>query len=507
MRLPRLFRRKSPVQATKALSPISPTRGAWFRILESFSGAWQQNVEVNYDTVVANHAVFACVTLIASDIAKLGVKLIQQEPNRIWVEAADPNYSPVLRKPNHYQSSIQFWESWMLSKLLRGNTYVLKERDARGVVVRLYVLDPTRVTPMVADDGGVFYEAQPDNLTGRLERVLIPASEIIHDRFNCLFHPLVGISPLFASGLAATQAQNIQNSSTKFFGNRSLPAGILYYPGAPSDEDVAAAAASWQSLYSGANAGKVAVLADDLKFEPLSITAEDAQLIEQLKWSAQMICSTFKVPPYKIGMGPMPTYNNIQSLNLDYYTTCLQSLIEQAEECLAEGLGLAETLWVQFNTKQLLRMDSVTQMAVLKEGVGAGIMSPNEGRLELDLAPTPGGDAPYLQQQNYSLDALARRDSAAAETTTDVQAEALNGAQVTALQGLIVAAAAGQLPAATVSAVISAAFPLMSDSDVAAIMSPLQSAPPAPAPAEPGAEERGLAEALIVLFTEAPAHA
>jgi phage portal protein BeeE len=47
----------------------------------------------------------------------------------IWTETDSPAFSPVLRKPNRYQNRIQFWESWILSKLTRGNAYVLKERD------------------------------------------------------------------------------------------------------------------------------------------------------------------------------------------------------------------------------------------------------------------------------------------------------------------------------------------------------------------------------------------
>ena len=51
-------------------------------------------------------------------------------------------------------------------------------------------------------------------------------------------------------------------------------------------------------------------------------------------------------------------------------------------------------------------------MAYLKEGTLSGIMSPNEARATLGLAPVLGGESPLMQQQNYSLAALARRDSA-----------------------------------------------------------------------------------------------
>jgi phage portal protein BeeE len=56
-------------------------------------------------------------------------------------------------------------------------------------------------------------------------------------------------------------------------------------------------------------------------------------------------------------------------------------------------------------------MDSVTQVTAIRDAVGAGVMSPNEGRGKLDLKPVDGGESPYLQQQNYSLAALAKRDA------------------------------------------------------------------------------------------------
>jgi len=399
----------------KALSPIGNERGGWYRVLESFSGAWQSNTEVNYDSVLANHAIYACSTLAASDVAKLRVKLVERDGDQIWSEVTNPAYSPVLRKPNSFQTRIQFWEGWMLSKLLRGNTYVLKERDRRGVVVALHVLDsaPGRVRPLVSDDGSVFYEIGADNISGIGNTVTVPAREIIHDRFNCLYHPLVGISPIFAAGLAATQGLRIQNDSNSFFTNKSRPGGILTAPGSISTDIADRLKTHWDSTYTGENVGKVAVLGDGLKFEPIRMSAEESQLIEQLKWTAEVVCSTYHIPPYKIGVGQMPAYNNIQALNVEYYSQCLQRLIEDAELCLDEGLGMPEGMGTEFDLDGLLRMDSVTQMTVLTEGVKGSLLAPDEARKKLDLKPVPGGASPMAQQQNYSLAALAKRDAQA----------------------------------------------------------------------------------------------
>jgi HK97 family phage portal protein len=219
------------------------------------------------------------------------------------------------------------------------------------------------------------------------------------------------MSPIFANGLSAQNALNIQTNSLQFFGNQSQPGGVLTAPGRISTETANRLKTDWEEKFSGTNRGKTAVLGDGLKYERITLTAEESQLIEQLKWSAELVCSCFHVPPYKIGIGPMPTYDNIQALNVEYYSQCLQVLIEQAEVCLDEGLGVGEKLGTRFKIKNLLRMDSVTQMNVLKEGIGAAVFAPNEARKEIDLPPVEGGASPMIQQQNYSLAALAKRDA------------------------------------------------------------------------------------------------
>ncbi len=395
---------------------LPASAGGWSPVIrEAFAGAWQRNIEVNSNLASTFHAVFACETLIARDIAKLPVCLVQKDSNDIWTEVSNPSFSPVLRKPNHFQTRNQFWEHWILSKLRRGNTYVLKVRDARRVVVALYILDPRRVMPLIADDGSVFYELETDALNDVPLNVKVPATEIIHDRMNCIFHPLIGVPPIFASGLAATQGLSIQTQSVRLFDNNATPRGILTAPGHIADDTAARLKEDWEAKFGGANVGRMAVLGDGLKFEQMALTSEEAQLIEQLKQTAEVICSTYHVPPYKIGVGVMPSYNNVQALNVEYYSQCLQSLIEDAESCLDDGLGLGEqySLGVEFDIDNLLRMDAVSQADATTKLVAGSILTPNEGRLRFNAKPLAGGDTVYMQQQNYSLEALAKRDQQA----------------------------------------------------------------------------------------------
>jgi HK97 family phage portal protein len=400
------------------LSSVDGSRGGWWPVIgEPYPGAWQNNDSTSVDTVVANSAVFACVTLIAQDVAKMRLKLVSQDGDGIWTETESPSFSPVLRRPNHYQNRIQFYYWWMASKLLHGNTYVLLQRDNRGVVVGMYILDPTRCRPLVAPDGGVYYELKTDALSGLTGdgAIYAPASEVIHDVGHPLFHPLVGVSPIYACGVAALQGIRIQNNSSQFFANGSKPGGVLTAPGPISQETAARVKSYWDTNFSGDNMGKVAVLGDGLKYEAMAVTAKDAELVEQLKWTGSDVCTAFKVPGYKIGIGDPPSYNTAEMLNQQYYDQCLQFHVESLELAMDVGLGLAYSkidgrwLGTEFETDDLLRMDYGSLVKAEKDA--SGIKTINEQRRRLNLSPVTGGATVYLQHQDHSIQALARRDA------------------------------------------------------------------------------------------------
>lgn len=399
----------------KALPPLRPLSGSatwWPVIRESYTGAWQSNVEVPASTALAYFAVYACVTLIAGDIAKLCLRLVKKDANGIWTEEDNPAYSPVLRKPNRYQTIQKFVEQWMVSKLTTGNTYVLKQRDQRGVVKALYVLSPSRVTPLVTPDGAVYYQIRRDDLSQQAEdSITVPASEIIHDIMCALYHPLVGVSPIYAAGMAATQGLSIQNNSTTFFGNGANPSGMLTAPGTITD----ATAARLLTTIANKKIGETLVGGDGLKYEKFSMSAVDAQLIEQLKWTADTVCSCYHVPPYMIGVGPPPPYANVEPLVQQYYGQCLQTNITGFETCLDEGLGIGPAngsdFGTEFDINDLIWMDAATKIAAAGDAVGKSVLTIDESRKTyLGKGPVKGGDTIWMQQQNYSLAALDKRD-------------------------------------------------------------------------------------------------
>lgn len=399
----------------KALNPV-PQRGGWWRIMEPFAGAWQRNQEEECGTVLTYPTLYAAIMRIAKDIGKLPFVLKEKQGSGIWMEVENAAYSPVLRKPNHYQTAQQFREQWQVSKLTQGNTYILKGRDERSVVNKLYPLDPFRVKPLVSDSGAVWYELQTNNLSLIPEGgdpLIVPARDIIHDREICLFHPLIGVPPVAAANWAVVKNLRILRSAAEFFGNNAQPSGILTAPGQIQDDTAKRLADYWNANFTGRNAGRVAVVGDDLKFTQLSQKSVDSQMVEQLRYSDNQIAQPFGIPPFKLGIGDLPAGLKADDINILYHSDALSDRIEAMENLLDEALSLPNTLGIWQDISPLMRMDEGKQADVVTKLISGKANTPDEGRFRLGYGPTAGGDTLWGQHQDYPLGVLADRNDLA----------------------------------------------------------------------------------------------
>ncbi len=400
----------------KALHTVSDWRNGWRTIKEAFTGAWQQNVEEKRADLITYPTLYACIYRISSDIGKLPFTLQMANENGTSKAVDNPAYTPVLSEPNNFQTEAQFREYWLLCKLTQGNTYVLKRRDNRGVVTDLFILDPCRAMPMVSDSGEVFYQLYIDPLNTipsnyPAENLIVPASEIIHDRCMTVHNPLIGIPPLAAAYWPALKNMKILRSATEFFANNAQPGGILTAPAGMSDEDAKAVQDYWTTNFSGQNAGKVAIIGADMKFTPFAMKSIDSQMIEQMRYSDIQICQPFGIPPFKVGIGDLPASLGVDGVNQLYYQDALQPHIEHMESLLDKGLRISKPLSVQLDLDPLLRMDESKRAEIETKLVGGMIKHPDESRLKFNLPPTPGGDTLWGQQQQYPLGMLANRES------------------------------------------------------------------------------------------------
>lgn len=372
---------------------------------ETYPGQWQTNGPSRGvpKSPLAHSAVYTCINNIASDISKLPLRVMRPRDSG---QGREPHFNhPLTRlfnKPNSYQTSLQFLQHYLASKLWTGNAYVILFRDGRNVVESMHVLDPTTVTPAVTTDGSVWYLVKADRLNRLEADTYIPARDIIHDRAVTLFHPLIGVSPLYAAAVSASIGNNISANSEMFFQNMSRASGTLTAPAEIPPATADRLKREWDNNYSGLGFGKVAVLGSGLEWKPLTINAVDAQLIEQLRFTVEDIGRVYRVPNFMLGETKL-TYRNSEQLARMYYQGCLSYHIEALEQCFDQKFEVDRGIEIEFDLSPLFRLETDLRYQTHARALTSGIKSINEVRGEEDLPPVKGGEEPRLQMQYVPL--------------------------------------------------------------------------------------------------------
>jgi HK97 family phage portal protein len=179
----------------------------------------------------------------------------------------------------------------------------------------------------------------------------------------------------------------------------------------------------WDNNYSGAGFGKTAVLPEGLQWEPLTITAQDAQLIEQLRWSVEDVGRVFRVPPFKLGDTTKTTYRNSEQLSRAYLNDCLAYHIEAIEERFEFAFDFPPNYEIKFDLSQFLRTEIDVRYTAYQQALNGGWLSINEVRGSEGLEPVKGGDEPRVQMQYVPLSAANGPPKAAPAPGTPTPAD------------------------------------------------------------------------------------
>jgi phage portal protein BeeE len=197
--------------------------------------------------------------------------------------------------------------------------------------------------------------------------------------------------------------------SAAFFRNNSRPSGVLVAPGKISKEVAELLKLKWEENFSGGRIGRTAVLGDGLKWEPLTLTATDAQLIDQLRYSVEDVARVYRVPLFLLGELSKVSYRNSEQMNRGYYSGCLQYHIEAIEARLDRAFALPEGVYVEFDLEPLLRTEIDIRFNAYKTAIQSGFKTINEVRKKEGDKPLPGGDEPLVQVQYMPLSQLGKQ--------------------------------------------------------------------------------------------------
>lgn len=369
-------------------------------VMEAF-GVNPSGTTVTATSAMRVSAVAACVAKIAGAIVSMPIHTYRMAdgdvPDRL---PRDALWYLLNEQPSPQYTSASMWEGVSMAQLLRGDAYALIRRNIRGDVREILPLPWGSVSPMRLPDGVRYYV----NLPSHSISTWFDPSDILH-------FPGLGFDDATMRSMSVIQygARNaignalaMDEYSGKFFENGAHPSIVLSSKSKMNPEQIELLQSAFVRKYSGAsNAHRLPlVLTEGLEAKELSLSAEDAQLLEGRKFQVLDVARAFGVPGFMINesTGATSWGSGIESIGRAFVQYTLQPWLRKIEQELNRKLFPRDTgKFVEFYRDALTEGDLAAQGAYFRialggPGAGDGHMTINEVRRIKRLAPVPGGD-------------------------------------------------------------------------------------------------------------------
>lgn len=351
-------------------------------------------------------AVRACVQKIAGSISTLRLDVLKIEADSEEKLPRDDLWYRLNEQPSAQFTATAHWETRIEYQLLRGDGYTWIRRRPNNSIAELLPLPWAAVRPELQRDGSVRYYV---DWADRGIRTWLEASEVLHFHGHG-FDGVCSKSVLsYGAKNAIGNALAMDEYSGKFFAGGAHPSIILKTERKMDETQKNDLRRAFAAKYSGlANAHSLPlVLTEGLDATEISLSAEDAQLIEARKFQVVDIARAFGVPPHMIGetTGASAVGAGYESQGRSFVTHTLRLHIKRIEQELNRKLFPRDTgRFVRFDLGDLQEGDSKAQADYYKAalggpGSGPGWMKVNEVRRAKGLPPVEGGDRVFDPRQ------------------------------------------------------------------------------------------------------------
>ena len=311
--------------------------------------------------------------------------------------------------PNADQTAVDFWEFICACIELGGNAYAEIIRSSDGRVIALSVpIAPEIMTVRRLRDGSLQYEWSDNGI-----RLVAAQENMLHIR-GFGGNPLGGLSTLSFGRQTFGLAQAIERASGDTFRNGVRPSGLLKTADTLTLDQRKQAEELLQEKFAGAiNAGRPMLLDRGMDWVQLSISPEDAQMLQSRAFSVEEVCRFFGVPPFMVGHTEKTTSwgTGLEQQTLGFQKFTLRRRLKRIEQALAKQLlspaDRQAGIVIEFNLEGLLRGDSGARASFYQQMLSNGVMTINEVRALENLAPVEGGEVPRMQMQNVPINQIS----------------------------------------------------------------------------------------------------
>jgi HK97 family phage portal protein len=379
--------------------------GGWHGI-DPLGDGWQRHLHIGGGQARHVAPVYAAVALNCRAAVQFTPRHMVPDGTGFKASTTSPA-SRIFRIPNGYETWAQLIFNTVAELLFEGECLWIASRDERQAIASVHRIPRGQWTVFVEPESReVFYAigtgGNPLAPLGEAQ-ALIPARDVAHFRQHCPRHPLIGESPVKAAAMAIGINVALNASQMAFFSNMSRPSGILTTDQVLAKEQIVRLKEVWEAASTAMSQGKVPVLVNGLKFQPMALPQADQQLIEQQRLSIEDIARVFGVPTVLLSSD---VKGDTEHLINHWLSVGLGSVIEFIERTLERLFALGPSEHIELDPTPLVRINFAARVEGLAKAVQSGIMTPNEARHQENLPRIDHADTAFMQQQMVGLDLL-----------------------------------------------------------------------------------------------------
>lgn len=375
-------------------SPGAPARNVGLQSGLPSGGGAPLAAEVTFDSAMQLSSFWAGIRLISESIGSMPFNLYKITPEGRVIAEDHPLHRVLTRKPNQYQTDVEFWESMALNLAISGNAYAIIQRAGREIVGLLPVSSSQVETTLLAD-GTVIH-----TFTAGTDVKVYSSETMWHVK---LFgNGIVGLSPLSYASKSIGIAIAADNRVSKVYSNGAKPSGILTIDKTLTAEQRGQIKKNFSELEEG-NSDRLFVLEAGMQYSQVSMTPKDIELLDSRRFQIEDIGRFLGVPSVLLNQtfGQSSLGSNVYEILSAFYKLNLRPYLEKFEASVPRWLMTpdeARQYECEFDfDAALLRADLKTRMEGNREAINSGQLTPNEARIDEGRPALPGGDQLLIQ--------------------------------------------------------------------------------------------------------------
>ena len=381
---------------------------------------------VTFDSAMQLSAVWACVKLLSETVASLPLDIYRKTDEGRKIDDRHPLSILLAGKVNKWQNKIEFFETVMLNLITQGNAYCVIERHA-GRIVGLVPIMSNQVEPMLLADGSLVYNYTNDNGV-----TVLAAQNIWH--IKLMGSGTVGMSPLAYQRNTLGIAQAAESATGKIYRNGAKPSGVLSIDRVLTSSQRDQVRTNFSTL-SETKDDRLIVLEGGMKFDAISLSPLDIELLSSRKFQISEICRWYGVPSVMVNdnNGSTTWGSGIEQIMQGFYKLTLRPILEKFEASILVSLmdpSERARYEVEFDFDALLRADAKSRFESYRVAIASSVMTPNEARKQEHLPAKDGGDQLFMQGAMMPIELLGKQTTQAAPATPQQGEE--NGNETTA---------------------------------------------------------------------------